>query len=137
MSTAFSWPVRVYYEDTDSGGVVFYANYLKFFERARTEWLRTLGLESSALLEQYGALFVVKASNVEYHASARLDDELRVSSAVEKTGRASVVFYQEVRCGERLMTSAHITVCWVDQKSWRPVAVPGPVLELLRPAKAV
>ncbi len=133
MSAAsFSWPVRVYYEDTDAGGVVFYANYLKFFERARTEWLRTVNLESSILLERYGALFVIKASNVEYHASARLDDELQVTAAVEKVGRASLVFYQEVRRGEQVLTSARITACWVDKAAWRPVAIPNEMVASLR-----
>lgn len=131
-ANSFSWPVRVYYEDTDAGGVVFYANYLKFFERARTEWLRTIGLESSVLLDRYGALFVIKATNVEYHASARLDDELRVTAAVEKVGRASLIFYQEVYCGERLLTSARLTACWVDKAAWRPVPIPDEMVALLR-----
>ncbi|MFZ6801589.1 tol-pal system-associated acyl-CoA thioesterase [Undibacterium sp. Di24W] len=130
---AFSWPVRVYYEDTDAGGIVFYANYLKFFERARTEWLRAIGVQQKQMLDEFRALFVVKATAVEYHASARLDDELLVTVQVEKTGRASVVFLQEVWCRERLLTSAKVTACCVDMDQWRPIPIPEPVLKLMNP----
>nr|WP_314862724.1 tol-pal system-associated acyl-CoA thioesterase [uncultured Undibacterium sp.] len=129
----FIWPVRVYYEDTDAGGVVFYANYLKFFERARTEWLRAIGVQQKQMADEFRALFVVKAAAVEYHASARLDDELVVTVQVEKTGRASVVFLQEVWCGERLLTSAKVTACCVDIDQWRPIPIPEPVLKLMNP----
>lgn len=129
----FSWPVRVYYEDTDAGGIVFYANYLKFFERARTEWLRAIGVHQKQMLDEFRALFVVKATAVEYHASARLDDELLVTVVIEKTGRASVVFLQEVWCGERLLTSAKVTACCVDMDQWRPIPIPEPVLKLMNP----
>jgi acyl-CoA thioester hydrolase len=77
MPSVFTWTVRVYYEDTDAGGIVFYANYLKFFERARTEWLRALGVGQQLMAEEHGALFVVKNTSVDYHAPARLDDELK------------------------------------------------------------
>jgi acyl-CoA thioester hydrolase len=83
-SSPFDWNIRVYYEDTDTGGVVFYANYLKFFERARTEWLRSFGFQQQHLAETTGAIFVVKNTNVDYLSPARLDDELRLTVVVEK-----------------------------------------------------
>ncbi|MBR7801086.1 tol-pal system-associated acyl-CoA thioesterase [Undibacterium fentianense] len=129
----FSWPLRVYYEDTDAGGIVFYANYLKFFERARTEWLREIGVLSSTMARDHQCLFVVKATNVEYHAPARLDDELQISAMVEKTGRASITFLQQARRGETLLVSALITICCVDMAAWRPIQIPKPVLQLIRP----
>ena len=86
----FCWPVRIYWEDTDAGGIVFYANYLKFFERARTEWLRSLGLEQTALLQRSGGMFVVSEARLRYHQVARLDDELLVTAWPEELGRASM-----------------------------------------------
>src|SRR3954467_14878445 len=97
MPSVFSWTVRVYYEDTDAGGIVFYANYLKFFERARTEWLRSLGIEQQRLRESTGGMFVVGETNVRYRKSARLDDELLVSARLEEAGRASLVIEQQAR----------------------------------------
>ena len=91
----FSWPVRVYWEDTDAGGIVFYANYLKFFERARTEWLRSLGISQQALRESTGGMFVVGQASVRYHRAARLDDELLVTARVQETGRASLIIAQQ------------------------------------------
>jgi acyl-CoA thioester hydrolase len=93
--SAFCWPIRVYWEDTDAGGIVFYANYLKFFERARTEWLRSLGLEQQALRERTGQMFVVGETLVRYHRAARLDDELLVTARVQETGRASLIIVQQ------------------------------------------
>lgn len=95
IETAFTWPVRVYYEDTDTGGVVFYANYLKFFERARTEWLRSGGINQSELADAYGIMFVVMRTTLDYHAPAKLDNELKLTVIVERLGRASVEFQQQ------------------------------------------
>lgn len=92
---SFCWPVRVYWEDTDAGGVVYYANYLKFFERARTEWLRRLGLEQHALRESTGGVFVVSEAAIKYHRSARLDDALTINLRLQQAGKASVVFVQQ------------------------------------------
>jgi acyl-CoA thioester hydrolase len=92
---AFAWPIRVYWEDTDAGGIVFYANYLKYFERARTEWLRSLGLEQRALRESTGRMFVVGETRVRYHRAARLDDELLVTARVQEIGRASLIIAQQ------------------------------------------
>jgi acyl-CoA thioester hydrolase len=94
---AVSIPVRVYYEDTDAGGVVYYANYLKFFERCRTEWLRAIGHDQADLLRDPGIAFVVRAVNLEYRKPARLDDQLIVSLEVEKTTRVQIFFRQHVR----------------------------------------
>lgn len=127
MPSAFQWTVRVYYEDTDAGGIVFYANYLKFFERARTEWLRAAGIGQQLLLEKEGAVFVVKSASLDYHAPARLDDELRITTAVEKLGRASVQFVQQAWRGEQLLTSANVKVGCVDAATMRPRALPDDV----------
>jgi len=125
----------VYYEDTDTGGVVFYANYLKFFERARTEWLRAAGIEQQALAEKNAVMFVVKSTAIDYHAPAKLDDFLKITVGLEKLGSASVRFKQEAwRTGvsEPLrLCSSSIRVGCVDIKSLRPTAIPAAVLEKL------
>jgi acyl-CoA thioester hydrolase len=92
---SFEFVIRVYFEDTDAGGVVFYANYLKFFERARTEWLRAIGFEQSQLTEDTGLMFAVRHTSVDYLRSARLDDALLVVSRIARLGGASVDFHQE------------------------------------------
>ena len=91
----FRWPVRVYWEDTDAGGIVFYANYLKFFERSRTEWLRSLGVEQHRLRESTGGMFVVAETSIRYHCPARLDDELIVTASLIEQGRASLTIGQQ------------------------------------------
>ena len=92
---SFEFPIRVYWEDTDAGGIVFYANYLKFFERARTEWLRSLGIEQRSLRESSGGIFVVGETSVRYRQPARLDDELLVTARVQESGRASLIIAQQ------------------------------------------
>ena len=92
---SFEWPVRIYWEDTDAGGIVFYANYLKFFERARTEWLRSLGVEQHALRAATGGMFVVSETRIKYHRPAVLDDTLRVTARLAQPGRASLVIAQQ------------------------------------------
>jgi acyl-CoA thioester hydrolase len=131
MRNEFSWSVRVYYEDTDAGGIVFYANYLKFFERARTECLRALGINQLQMTEKYRTIFVVKATSVEYHAPARLDDELRVTVLVKEKSRASITFLQEAWCVDRLLSRAEVKVCCVDLDAWKAVAIPPEVLKLV------
>ena len=128
MRENFIWNARIYYEDTDAGGIVFYANYLKFFERARTEWLRASGVNQQQLAEEFQVMFVVKATAVDYHAPARLDDELRLTVVVEKLGRASVQFIQEAWCGNRLLVSGKIKVGCVGVTSLRPTAIPDVIL---------
>ncbi|TCS38704.1 (3S)-malyl-CoA thioesterase [Paucimonas lemoignei] len=126
--TQFSWPVRVYYEDTDAGGVVFYANYLKFFERARTEWLRALGFNQQILNETHGLLFIVKRASIEYHAPAKLDDELKLVVAVERLGGASMQLRQEAwrTAGEQttLLADGSVTVVCVSAGNLRPCPIP-------------
>ncbi|TFW20888.1 tol-pal system-associated acyl-CoA thioesterase [Duganella callida] len=135
MSTDFIWNVRVYYEDTDAGGIVYYANYLKFFERARTEWLRSLDFSQHNLIEQHDTLFVVKSVSADYHAPARLDDVLKLTVNIEKIGRASLVFRQEAWRGEQLLNTAHVKVGCVDS-AMRPRAVPAVVADKLRNTSA-
>jgi acyl-CoA thioester hydrolase len=124
MPSVFTWTVRVYYEDTDAGGIVYYANYLKFFERARTEWLRALGIHQQALLDMDGAAFVVRSARIDYVAAARLDDELTLTLKVEKLGRASVQFAQQAWRGATLLSSADVKVGCIDAATMRPRAVP-------------
>lgn len=128
---AFVWPVRVYYEDTDTGGIVFYANYLKFFERARTEWLRACGIEQRTLAEASGTMFVVRSTAVEYRAPARLDDVIEIRSATGRIGRASVDFDQQAWCAGALLATGTIRVGCVDRETMKPAAIPPGVLEAL------
>ncbi len=128
-ATGFVWPLRVYYEDTDCGGVVYYANYLRFMERARTEWLRDLGFQQADLAEGQGALFVVRSVSVEYHRPARFDDLLEVVTRVEEARRASLVLEQRVRRGAEVLVSARVRVACVEVESFRPRSIPGPVLK--------
>lgn len=136
LSDAFAWPVRVYYEDTDTGGVVFYANYLKFFERARTEWLRALGYSQQALAESSGLIFVVKSTAVDYFAPARLDDELKLTVVVEQFRNASLAFVQEAwrlqGTEQTLLARGRITIVCVNAASFRPQAIPEQMLARIR-----
>ncbi len=134
MPSVFTWPVRVYYEDTDAGGIVFYANYLKFFERARTEWLRAAGIGQQDLIDTDNAGFVVKSATIDYHAPARLDDEITLTLAVEKLGRASVQFAQKAYRGDVLLAEASVKVGCVDLASVRPRSLPGHVADKMRAA---
>jgi acyl-CoA thioester hydrolase len=128
----FTWPARVYYEDTDAGGVVFYANYLKFFERARTEWLRTAGYSQQTLAQSSGFIFVVKNTSVDYISPARLDDELKLTVVVEQLRNASLSFIQEAwriqGNQQRLLARGSITIVCVDASHFRPHPIP----EILR-----
>ncbi len=121
---AFEHPVRVYWEDTDAGGVVFYANYLKFFERARTEWLRSLGVQQQALREATGAIFIVSQTQLQYLAPARLDDELRITVQPLQLGRASMQLAQEAWCGSQLLATSEIRIGCVDEASFKPRRIP-------------
>ncbi|MDM9560377.1 MULTISPECIES: tol-pal system-associated acyl-CoA thioesterase [Bordetella] len=120
-------PIRVYYEDTDAGGVVFYANYLKYMERARTEWLRELGVEQSALVAGEGRLFVVHSLDMSYRKPARLDDLLIIRSRVTRVGRASIDFAQRAERDGELLAQGNIQVCCVDAVHMRPAALPAVV----------
>lgn len=120
--------IRVYYEDTDAGGIVYYANYLKFLERARTEWLRELGVEQDSLLEQSTG-FVVKHLEIDYQAAARFNDMLLVQSQLAALKRASLVFNQSIyNHNNRPLVSARVTVACVDLSSMKPRPIPDFVL---------
>ena len=118
--TPFEHAVRIYWEDTDAGGIVFYANYLKFFERARTEWLRALGVEQHALREETGGMFVVSETTVKYHRPAQLDDLLRVTARLSEAGRASLVIAQQAWRGDTLLCEGTIRIGWVDERTLKP-----------------
>lgn len=132
LVTEFNWPVRVYYEDTDAGGVVFYANYLKFMERARTEWLRSLGIEQDIFLEQ-GIAFVVRKVDVDYLSPARFNQELTVSCKLLQRKRASLSFQQKVQsaCQNHTYATGAVTIACVDLNRGKPVAIPQPIMEVL------
>ena len=130
MST-FTFPVRVYWEDTDAGGVVFYANDLKFFERARTEWLRASGVEQQRLRDDTGAMFVVAEVQTRYLAPARLDDLLHVTVQVEEHGAASMVIVQEAFRGDMLLAKGRIRIGCVQAESLRPCRIPARVVNAL------
>jgi acyl-CoA thioester hydrolase len=121
---AFSIPVRVYYEDTDAGGVVYYANYLKFFERCRTEWMRFAGHDQSQLAVEHGIGFVARKASCEYLKPARLDDELIVGLEVEKLTRIRVVFRQHVRRGDDELVTGTVEIACVNMATMTPSAIP-------------
>ena len=130
--STFSIPVRIYYEDTDAGGVVYYANYLKFLERCRSEWLRAIGHQQAELLHDPGIAFVVRSVQVDFLKPARLDDQLRVDLEVEKVSRAQIFFRQTIRRaeeslaggpGELLSATVHL-VC-VNAAQMKPTSIPA------------
>lgn len=132
----FAFPVRVYWEDTDAGGVVFYANYLKFFERARTEWLRAAGVEQQALRDATGAMFVVAEVHTRYLSAARLDDLLKITVRIEEQGAASMVIAQEAWRGETLLAQGRIRIGCVQAQTLKPCRIPQSVLLALSASQA-
>ena len=136
----FEHPIRIYWEDTDAGGIVFYANYLKFFERARTEWLRALGFGQQVLRDQSGGMFVVSETTVKYHSPARLDDTLIVTAELQTGGKASLTIVQRAYLhttndnptSDRLLAEGTIRLGWVDSNTLKPGRIPAPVLEALK-----
>ncbi|WKB52408.1 tol-pal system-associated acyl-CoA thioesterase [Eleftheria terrae] len=125
----FSFPVRVYWEDTDAGGVVFYANYLKFFERARTEWLRARGFEQQRLRQEAGLMFVVVQTAVRYLQPARLDDRLDISVEVRHAAQASLQFVQRALRQGTIVAEGDIKIGCVDAHSFRPRRIPAELLQ--------
>ena len=121
--------VRVYWEDTDAGGVVFYANYLKFFERARTEWLRALGLGQQRLKDEHGLMFVVSHTAVDYLKPARLDDEIDLTVGLREAGRVALLIGQEALRGDQLLARGDIRIGCVDAGTLKPQRIPKPILE--------
>ncbi len=124
-----SIPVRVYYEDTDAGGVVYHASYLKFGERGRTELLRFLGFENTSIQDQHGVLFVVRNINADYIKTAHLDDLLRVQTSIAQLKNASVIMKQTAHRDEEMIFSMDVTLVCVDDKKYRPLSLPKAVRE--------
>ncbi|WP_444908738.1 tol-pal system-associated acyl-CoA thioesterase [Microbulbifer sp. TRSA005] len=131
MKEEFGIPVRVYIEDTDAAGIVYYVNYLKYMERARTELLRFLGYDKPAM-PQEGVLLVVHSAEVQYRRSARLDDALRATAAIGKLGRAAVTFEQKIWRGDELICEGVVKVACVADDSRRPCALPEPIYSALK-----
>lgn len=132
LARPFTWPVRIYWEDTDAGGIVYYANYLKFMERARTEWLRAAGIEQLPLKEQHGLMFVVVNLEAQYRKPARYGDELQVTCTIEERSRASLTFQQRIYRGGlegELLVEGKVRVACLDAVNLRPTALPK---ELMR-----
>jgi acyl-CoA thioester hydrolase len=127
----FSWPVRVYYEDTDAGGVVFYANYLKFFERARTEMLRSLGFEQDTLLAEQNLIFVVRSVNIDYLKPARFNQLLDVSAKVAEFKKTNLTFQQSVSHWQEVLCSGTIRIACLDAQTMKPKPIPIAILEQL------
>jgi acyl-CoA thioester hydrolase len=140
INDAFQHPIRIYWEDTDAGGIVFYANYLKFFERARTEWLRALGFGQQLLRDESGGMFVVSETAIKYHSPARLDDTLIVTAELQNGGKASLTIAQRAYLrtagptpsNARLLAEGTIRLGWVDAATLKPGRIPAPVLEALK-----
>lgn len=135
----FTWPVRIYWEDTDAGGIVFYANYLKFFERARTEWLRAKGVEQRQLQQDTGCIFVVSDVQIKYLRSARLDDQLLVTAHLSELGRSSFTIQQEVRLLQADTTAPEVVLCtgcvrvgWINGQTSKPARIPPELQQALQ-----
>jgi acyl-CoA thioester hydrolase len=127
----FRHPVRVYWEDTDAGGIVYYANYLKFFERARTEWLRSLGIEQQLMRDRTGTMFVVSESSLKYHVPARLDDRLDVTVGIRHSARASLVLEQQALRDGELLAEGEVRIACVDAPTLRLRRIPEDILQRL------
>jgi acyl-CoA thioester hydrolase len=123
----FRFPIRVYYEDTDAAGVVYYANYLKFMERARTEWLSSLGFELAAIEREHGIVFVVHRVEIDFRRPAQLSDRLDVTLALDELGRARMRVTQDIRRGGEILTRAGVALACLDPSAWRPARIPAPL----------
>jgi acyl-CoA thioester hydrolase len=121
----FRFPLRVYYEDTDAAGVVYYANYLRFMERARTEWLGSLGVDLAALERAHGVVFVVSRMEIDYLSPARLGDRLEATVTLIELGRARMVAVQDVRRGAAALARGRVTLACIDRANWRPARIPA------------
>lgn len=130
----FNWPIRVYYEDTDSGGVVYYANYLKYMERARTEYLRHLEFEQDVLIKTHNVLFAVRHVNIDYHKPARFNELLSVRSSVIECKKASLLFEQHVYRvdDDALLCAGQVKIACLQADSFKPAAIPLFILEKMR-----
>ena len=131
MSDPFIWPVRVYYEDTDAGGVVYYANYLRFFERARTEMLRDMGYEQDELIKDRNVIFAVRSAQVDYIKPARFNDQLQVSAEIKIAKPASLVFEQTVYCSGDNLCRGTIRIACLDTETLKPKVIPKDLFQQL------
>lgn len=131
-SLAFQWPVRVYWEDTDAGGVVYHAQYLAFMERARSEWMRAIGHGQELLRERDGLVFVVRAMQVDFRSPARLDDALQVSVELRECRRASLLLRQEIRRDGALLVDGEVRIAALAAATFRPSALPPALFEQLK-----
>ena len=131
MREPFRLPVRVYYEDTDAGGIVYYANYLKYMERARTEWLASLGCELSALERVEGIVFVVHRVEIDYRIPAKLGEKIDATLALVELHRARMIVAQDVVRGDDLLTQARVALACLDRENWRPTRIPASLHERL------
>ncbi len=120
----FSWPVRVYFQDTDAGGVVYHASYVNFMERARTEWLRSFGYSNAGLMQKLGVMFVVRSLKLDYLKPALLDDSLHISAQIKDVGRSRVTLLQTVSRKDEVLTEGEVHLVCVDVKTFKPVSVP-------------
>ena len=136
LADTFTFPVRVYYEDTDSGGVVYYANYLKFLERARTEWLRAVGFEQPELMRDHNVIFMVRSVAIEYLQPARFNDALQVSVALEKLGSCTLDVFQTVERDLRLVEARVQLVCVDNRAGFKPVRIPSVIRQQLESASS-
>lgn len=124
MKTPFIFPIRVYYEDTDAGGVVYHANYLNFFERTRTEMLRDLGFEQNELRAQAGIIFAVKNMQIDYLRPAKFNDLLHVSAVISQLKRASFTFEQTIKCGDITLCTCSCRIVCINAEAFQPTAIP-------------
>ena len=131
VEPVFSWPTRVYWEDTDAGGVVYHAQYLAFLERARTEWLRARGKGQELLRAEHDLVFAVRAMRIDFRNPARLDDALQVTVALRECRRASLVIAQSIRRGDALLLDAEVRVAALSAASFRPKPIPQPLYDEL------
>jgi tol-pal system-associated acyl-CoA thioesterase len=133
----FSWPVRVYYEDTDAGGVVYHSQYLNFLERARTEWLRHLGFDHNNLRDEFELVFVVHSMQIQFKKPAKLDDLLTISSELIKIGRGSFEFFQKIQLyqtdnsNQKILIEAQVKLACVDTLTFKPMAIPAQIRQKL------
>lgn len=131
QNSVFNWPVRVYYEDTDAGGVVFYANYLKFFERARTELLRSLGFEQDNLRSEQNVIFVVRSVSVDYLKPARFNDMLNVTAKIVENKKTSFTFEQIISRQDQILCTGNVRIACLDAQTMKPKPIPTAILEQL------
>ena len=128
----FAWPIRVYYEDSDAGGIVYHSQYLNFMERARTEWLRSLGFEQTELTAQFGIIFVVRNIEIKFKKPARFDDAIVVHSQLASMGRSRMVFEQNIFRDGQILTEASVEIVCIHAVNYTPVSIPAPIQQSMK-----